>query len=154
MSQRAADCLWEWPKARRTQVRLPRALHRLAPVTTGLRRWAPKVLPTRKEIGYSYPELSSFVVFIASHIVNPGFYSLFPAGKGAQDSNVLFEWVDFRSSWPDHGAIFLHHKLDAVARGETKAFTDFLRNGNLAFTADGTRFIHLYFNSLQERYIV
>jgi len=48
----------------------------------------------------------------------------------------LFEGIDFRADWPDHGAILLHHKLDAVAGFQPEASTYRLREGDLALAAD------------------
>src|ERR1700693_3635361 len=95
--------------------------------------------------------LTSFVVFIASHIVNPGFYSLFPAGERTCTSDKLLEGVDFRAGWLDHRAAFLHHKLDAVAGFQPKALANLLWNGDLAFAADFAGVFHLYSRALQSR---
>src|SRR6266852_8010513 len=116
VSQRAAHCLWGWPKARRRLVRIPPALPRRAPLTTERRSWLPTILRTKIGIGYSCQWPFSFVVFIAAHIVYPSLYSLFPAGERAQNSYELIEGVDFRAGGPDHSTTFFHHKLDPVAR--------------------------------------
>jgi hypothetical protein len=89
------------------------------------------------------------VVPVAPHLVNPGLYPLFAARKWASDSDELFEGVGLQPYRTDHGATFLHHKLDAVAGLQAEAFTNLLRNSNLAFAADCTGVIHLYLSPLQ-----
>src|SRR5579863_10050363 len=118
------------------------------PLTVQRQELLPTALPTRTGTRCWCQWPSSFVVFVASHIVNPGFDPLFSSGERAQDSDELFEGVDFPAGRPDHGAAFLDNELDAVAGFQAEAFANLLRNRQLAFAADGAKMAHLYQSSL------
>jgi hypothetical protein len=93
-------------------------------------------------------EPSSFVIFIASHIVNPSFYAFFPTGERGGNSNHRPKRIPFRVGRTDDRAILFNDEFDTVASSEAEALANLLRNGHLTFAADGTEVGHLYLASL------
>src|SRR2546427_1941635 len=89
--------------------------------------------------------------FTVTHIADPGI-NLFATAKRLQDPLVFLKGIELAAHWTDKGLALFNNEFHTIAGREADAVTDFLRHGNLAFTANGAGIFHLYSHSFAQRY--
>src|SRR5256885_12821822 len=99
---------------------------------------------------YSIAILPPVARFTVTHIADRGI-DLFATAKRLQDPLVFLKGIDFAAHWTDKGLAVFNNEFHTIAGRKTDAVTDFLRYGNLAFTANGAGIFHPYSHSLDRK---